>query len=88
VCIDECADVRGRPLVIEERMVQRIDLERALASLAEEEREALLLTEAGYTSEELGLTLGVAATTIRSRRARARARLVRELASGYGGRAR
>ncbi|HXM56755.1 MAG TPA: sigma-70 family RNA polymerase sigma factor [Candidatus Dormibacteraeota bacterium] len=88
VCLDECADVRGRPVAIEERMVQRIDLERALALLAEEEREALLLTEAGYTSEELALTLGVAATTIRSRRARARARLVKELAGGYGGRAR
>src|SRR2546421_2023472 len=45
VCIDECADVRARPVAIEERMVQRIDLERALALLAEEEREALLLTE-------------------------------------------
>jgi RNA polymerase sigma factor (sigma-70 family) len=64
-----------------------MDLERALASLEDDEREAVLLTEAGYTSEELASALGVAATTIRSRRARARARLLRELEGGYGGRA-
>jgi RNA polymerase sigma-70 factor (ECF subfamily) len=71
---------------VEDRWVQRIDLERALATLPEEEREALLLTEAGYTSDELAQALGVAATTIRSRRARARARLHQELGGGHGGR--
>ncbi|HKF74742.1 MAG TPA: sigma-70 family RNA polymerase sigma factor [Candidatus Dormibacteraeota bacterium] len=79
----------GRPAqATEDRMVQRLDLERALALLAEEEREALLMTEAGYTSEELAAALGVAPTTIRSRRARARVRLLRELEGGYGGRGR
>jgi RNA polymerase sigma-70 factor, ECF subfamily len=67
----------------EERWIEHIDLDRALASLEQEEREALLLTEAGYTSDELAKTLGVAPTTIRSRRARARARLLRELGAGY-----
>jgi RNA polymerase sigma-70 factor (ECF subfamily) len=70
----------------EERWVRHMDLERALASLEDEEREALLMTAAGYTSEELGQLLGVAATTIRSRRARARARLIPALECGYGGR--
>ncbi len=69
----------------EERWVCHLDLERALDALEDEEREALLMMAAGYTSEELGQLLGVAATTIRSRRARARMRLIRELESGYGG---
>jgi RNA polymerase sigma-70 factor, ECF subfamily len=77
----------SKPLVTtEDRWVQHIDLERALALLEDEEREALLMTEAGYTSEELAKVVGVAPTTIRSRRARARARLLRELEAGYGGR--
>ena len=88
VPIDECPTIDARPpAATEERWVQRIDLERALAMLADEEREALLLTAAGYTSDELAVTLGVAATTIRSRRARARAALLRELSgSARGGR--
>jgi len=53
--------------------------------LADEEREALLMTAAGYTSDELAVTLGVAATTIRSRRARARAALLRELSGSVRG---
>jgi len=84
--IDNCPNSNGGPLAAtEDRWVQHIDLERALAMLGDEEREALLLTVAGYRSDELATALGVAATTIRSRRARARARLLRELDSGYGG---
>ncbi len=83
VCIDQCASLDARPVAAtEERWVQRLDLERALEMLAEEERAALLLTAAGYTSDELAAALGVAATTIRSRRARARAALLRELNGG------
>jgi RNA polymerase sigma-70 factor (ECF subfamily) len=88
VSFDVCPGLVARqPATTEERLVQRMDLERALGVLAEEEREALLLTAAGYTSDELAATLGVAATTIRSRRARAKAALLREL-SGSGGRGR
>ena len=54
-------------------------VERALATLDEEEREALLVTEAGTSAAELATAMGVAATTITSRRARARARLVQHL---------
>jgi RNA polymerase sigma-70 factor (ECF subfamily) len=73
---------RGPPT--EDRWVQHIDLERALSLLEYDEREALLATEAGYRSEELAQVLGIAATTVRSRRARARARMLRELDDGYG----
>jgi RNA polymerase sigma-70 factor (ECF subfamily) len=87
VSIEDGVDPSGRCVTpAEERWVRHIDLERALASLEDEEREAMLMTAAGYTSEELGLMLGVAPTTIRSRRARARTRLTRELECGYGGR--
>ena len=84
VSIEEWSDLgRGHAAPTEEQWVQRIDLERALALLEPEEREAFVLTAAGYTSEELAKTFGVAATTIRSRRARARVRLLRELEGGY-----
>jgi RNA polymerase sigma-70 factor (ECF subfamily) len=87
VSIEDGLDRGGEGVVpAEERWVRHIDLERALASLEADEREALLMTAAGYRSEELGQMLGVAATTIRSRRARARTRLTRELECGYGGR--
>lgn len=72
----------------EERWVRHIDLERALAGLEDDEREALLLRATGYTSEEIGQTLRVAPTTIRSRIARGRAKLARVLECGYGGRGR
>ena len=89
VPMEERADSGGgRAGPAEEGWVRHIDLERALAGLEGEEREAVLMTAAGYTSEELGQMLGVAPTTVRSRRARARARLTRELECGYGGRER
>jgi RNA polymerase sigma-70 factor (ECF subfamily) len=87
VSIEGSLVLDGRPAAsTEEGWVQHIDLERALALLDDEEREALLMTAAGYTSEELAKLSGVAATTIRSRKARARARLARELEVEYGGR--
>jgi RNA polymerase sigma-70 factor (ECF subfamily) len=60
----------------------RSDVERALGALEAEEREALLLTVAGYTPEELGRVLRVPAATIRSRGARARTRLLDRLDAG------
>ena len=57
-------------------------MERALGALEAEEREALLLTVAGYTPEELGRVLRVPAATIRSRGARARTRLLDRLDAG------
>jgi RNA polymerase sigma-70 factor, ECF subfamily len=66
----------------EERSVQRPRVEQALAALEPEEREALLLTEAGTTPEELAAALGVPGSTIRSRCARARARLLDRLDGG------
>jgi RNA polymerase sigma-70 factor (ECF subfamily) len=89
VAIEDGLDPTGGAAApAEERWVRHMDLERALALLEDDEREALLMTAAGYKSEELGQMLGVAATTIRSRRARARTRLVRELECVYGGRSR
>lgn len=70
----------------DEGWARHLDLERALAALPDDEREALLMTAAGYTSDELARILGVAATTIRSRKARARARLLRALDRSDGGR--
>lgn len=60
----------------------RSDVERALGTLEAEEREALLLTAAGYTADDLGAALGVPAATVRSRGARARARLLDRLDAG------
>jgi RNA polymerase sigma-70 factor (ECF subfamily) len=51
-------------------------VEQALAALEPEEREALLLTAAGSTPEELAAALGVPVAIARARTARARARLV------------
>jgi RNA polymerase sigma-70 factor (ECF subfamily) len=55
------------------------DLERALGGLDDDELQALLLTAAGCTSDELATALGVAPAAIRSRRARARSRVLAEL---------
>jgi RNA polymerase sigma-70 factor (ECF subfamily) len=58
---------------------QYAELELALEALDVEDREALLLTEAGSTPEDLAAALGVPPATIRSRTGRARARLLEEL---------
>lgn len=88
VPIEDGLDPGGGAGPAEERWVRHIDLERALAGLEDEEREALLMRATGYTSEEIGQTLGVAPTTIRSRIARGRTKLARVLECGYGGRGR
>jgi RNA polymerase sigma-70 factor (ECF subfamily) len=67
-----------------EAWITRMDLERALALLGEEEREAYVLMKVlGYTSEEAGKLVGVPATTMRSRLARAREHLS-DLLPAYG----
>jgi RNA polymerase sigma-70 factor (ECF subfamily) len=67
-----------------EAWVARMDLERALAQLGDEEHDAYaLMMVGGYTSEEAGKLLGVAASTMRSRLARAKERLA-NLLPAYG----
>jgi RNA polymerase sigma-70 factor (ECF subfamily) len=61
---------------------ERSEVDRALSALEPEEREAVLLTVAGYTAEDLGRALRVPAATIRSRGARARTRLLDRLDAG------
>ena len=58
------------------------EVDRALRALEIEEREALLLTVAGSTPDDLGAALGVPATTVRSRSARARSKLLDQLDAG------
>jgi RNA polymerase sigma-70 factor, ECF subfamily len=82
VSIGDTPGLEARAVSGEQRRVEHVDLENALAALDDEERDALLLTEAGYTSDELANALGVAARTIRSRRARARTRLLQLLGGG------
>jgi RNA polymerase sigma factor (sigma-70 family) len=67
--------------------VTHLDLKGALSRIGEDEREAYLLMKcAGYTSEEAGKLVGVAATTMRSRASRAREQLCNLLpAYGEGG---
>jgi RNA polymerase sigma-70 factor, ECF subfamily len=57
-------------------------MERALDALEADEREALLLTVAGYTPEDLARALRLPAAAIRSRCSRARTRLLDRLDSG------
>jgi RNA polymerase sigma-70 factor, ECF subfamily len=64
----------------EDDWIGRLDLEKALASLGEKEREAILLQAAGYSSTDAAEMLGVAPTTIRSRQAKAREKLLPWLA--------
>jgi RNA polymerase sigma-70 factor (ECF subfamily) len=71
----EGASLAGEPQ--EDRWADLVDLHEALDGLPEDEREALLLQWAGLTSKEIADTLGVAPTTIRSRIARGREKLVR-----------
>lgn len=66
----------------EDRPVDRPDVERAIGALEQEDREALLMTEAGSTPEDLAAALGVPAPMIRSRCARARAGLLEALQRG------
>jgi RNA polymerase sigma-70 factor, ECF subfamily len=61
---------------------ERSKVDRALSALEAVEREALLLTVAGYTPEDLGRALRTPAEAIRSRCARARTRLLERLDAG------
>lgn len=67
-----------------EAWVTHLDVERALVQLGADEREAYLLMKVGgYTSEEAGKLVGVAATTMRSRLGKAREQLS-NLLPAYG----
>jgi RNA polymerase sigma-70 factor (ECF subfamily) len=60
----------------EDGWIARLDLERALDRLQEDERQAfLLIKRIGVTSEEAAEIVGVPASTMRSRLGRARAKL-------------
>jgi RNA polymerase sigma-70 factor (ECF subfamily) len=74
------------PVVVsqEDSAIARVDLTRALSALTSDERRTILLTAAGYTSGEMADVLGVPPTTIRSRRIKAREKLV-HLLDGYQG---
>jgi RNA polymerase sigma-70 factor (ECF subfamily) len=74
---DAMADERDH---IEDRMLQVAVLD-ALAELPEEQRDALIAVDLeGYSVEEAAAMLGCAPGTIKSRRARARAKLAEGLA--------
>lgn len=61
------------------------DTELALTRLEPDEREALLLSVAGSTPEELAGALGIDAAAVRARMASARARLLEQLDAGAVG---
>lgn len=64
----------------EERPDLKVALEAAMEHLAPEEREAFQLVDVlGYSREEAAAVVGVPSSTMRSRVARARERLAREL---------
>ena len=95
-CARELARARGRtePLPDDERepgaedvslrgTFDRLDLERALAGLAQGYREVLVLHDVeGYTHEEIAELLGVAPGTSKSQLARARSAMRRALTAG------
>lgn len=47
--------------------LDRVSLQDALHRLHHEERRAVLLTQAGYTQDEIGRLLGISPTTVRRR---------------------
>jgi RNA polymerase sigma-70 factor (ECF subfamily) len=84
-CMDRLRKRRAEVVSLEEARLARcaepdrdtkLALEAAVARLPEEERRAFLLVDAlGYSREEASTIVGVPASTMRSRLARARARL-------------
>lgn len=65
---------------IADEATSRVAVRSALASLTDEQRIALVLTDlVGFTSEEAGRVLGIDATAVRARTSRARARMREEL---------
>jgi RNA polymerase sigma-70 factor (ECF subfamily) len=83
VCLDELPESPTGPATANQGADTHIDLERAFATLAPEARVSLYLVDyEGWSVAEAAAALGVAPGTIKSRCARARARLV-PLLAGY-----
>jgi RNA polymerase sigma-70 factor (ECF subfamily) len=88
-CMDRLRKKRAEIVSLEEARLARsaerdretkLALEAAVETLAEEERRAFLLVDVlGYSREEAASVIGVPASTMRSRLARARARLAEEM---------
>lgn len=87
VDLDELSDIPAVPAEAVERMEAR-ELEHALSTLSDEQREALLLSDVwGFTYAEIAEITDVPVGTVRSRIARARGRLiaqVSEMTKGHG----
>lgn len=84
VDVDEMRDV---PVISAETVerVQAHELERALAKLTTEQREALLLSDLwGFTYAEIAEIASVPVGTVRSRIARARARVIADICVDVG----
>jgi RNA polymerase sigma-70 factor (ECF subfamily) len=83
--LESVGELPAIPAETVERMDAR-ELERALAKLSGEQREALLLSDLwGFTYAEIGDITGVPIGTVRSRIARARNRLTAELGEAARG---
>jgi RNA polymerase sigma-70 factor, ECF subfamily len=84
VDVDESRDVPAIPLETVERLDAR-ELERALAKLTTDQREALLLSDLwGFTYAEIADITGIPLGTVRSRIARARARVMADVSAAVG----
>jgi RNA polymerase sigma-70 factor (ECF subfamily) len=83
--LDPLSDVPAIPADVVERLETR-ELEHALSTLSEEQREALLLSDVwGFTYSEIADITGVPVGTVRSRIARARDRVIADV-GGVAGR--
>jgi RNA polymerase sigma-70 factor (ECF subfamily) len=87
VDVDDVRDIPAVPADTVERLDAQV-LERALAKLSDDQREALLLSDLwGFTYAEISEIVDVAIGTVRSRIARARARVIAEVGAAAGVRA-
>jgi RNA polymerase sigma factor (sigma-70 family) len=59
----------------EAETVKRLDAQAQLRTLSPRHRQALMLTAAGYTTEEIGLSLGVSAGRVSEMKKQARKRM-------------
>lgn len=61
----------------EDETVKRLDAQARLRTLSPRHRQALMLTAAGYTTEEIGLSLGVSAARVSEMKQQARKRMAK-----------
>jgi RNA polymerase sigma-70 factor (ECF subfamily) len=84
VDVDDARDIPAVPAETVERLEAHV-LERALAKLSDDQREALLLSDLwGFTYAEISEIVDVPIGTVRSRIARARARVIAEVGASAG----